>query len=171
MSGTSAFGSASCGTFSSSTMIVMMTAIAASLKASSRALFMRCASKFIAAEYVPGSPLVQAGRPGGDSMGEPPVFPRSKERRRDACSLHSFEFCKDSYTQHPRLRGMPRDGRHLGASSPVPGVRTRRLLRRFEEQARKQAFQEDRASDHDLPRAGGELELVLCRRTRHGARM
>src|SRR6267154_1118767 len=93
------------------------------------------------------------------------------ERRRNACSLHSFEFCKDGYAQHPRLRGMPRDGRHLGASSPVPRVRARRLLRRFEEQARKQAFQEDRASDHDLPRTGGELELVLCRRARHGARM
>src|SRR5258707_5657962 len=93
------------------------------------------------------------------------------ERRRDACSLHSFEFCEDSYTQHPRLRGMPRDGRHLGAPSPLPGVRARRLLRRFEEQARQQAFQEDRASDHDLPRAGGELELVLCRRARHGTLM
>src|SRR5882724_12723461 len=93
------------------------------------------------------------------------------ERRRDACSLHSFEFCEDSYTQHPRLRGMPRCGRHLGAPPPLPGVRARRLLRRFEEQARQQAFQEDRASDHDLPRAGGELELVLCRRARHGARM
>src|SRR6266853_4899261 len=93
------------------------------------------------------------------------------ERPRDACPLHSYEIRKDSYTQHPRLRGMPRDGRHLGASAPVPRVRTRRLLRRFEEQARKQAFQKDRASDHDLPRAGRELELVLCRRARHGARM
>src|SRR6266851_4205489 len=38
MSGISAFGSASCGTFSSSTMIVMMTAITPSVKASSRPL-------------------------------------------------------------------------------------------------------------------------------------
>src|SRR5882672_335432 len=40
MSGASAFGSASCGTFSSSTMIVMMTAITPSLNASSLVLFM-----------------------------------------------------------------------------------------------------------------------------------
>src|SRR3977135_3129195 len=93
------------------------------------------------------------------------------ERRRDACSLHSFEIRKDSYAEYPRLRGMPRDGRHLGASSPLPGMRARRLLRRFEEQARHQAFQEDRASDHDFPRAGGEVELVLYRRARHGTRM
>src|SRR6266704_1667092 len=41
MSGASAFGSASCGTFSSSTMMVMMTAITPSLKASSLPLVMR----------------------------------------------------------------------------------------------------------------------------------
>src|SRR5215831_19517659 len=40
MSGTSACGSASCGTFSSSTMMVMMTATTPSLNASSLALFM-----------------------------------------------------------------------------------------------------------------------------------
>src|SRR2546422_4291263 len=51
--------------------------------------------------------------------------------------------------------------RSLGASSPLPGVRARRLLRRLEEQARDQAFQEDRASYHHLARAGGGLELVL----------
>src|SRR5882672_9197915 len=44
MSGTSAAGSASCGTFSSSTMIVMITAMTPSLNASSRALFMTRAS-------------------------------------------------------------------------------------------------------------------------------
>src|SRR5712671_3755524 len=93
------------------------------------------------------------------------------ERRRNACSVHAVAVRKDRHSEYPRLRGMPRDGRYLGASSPVPGVRARRLLRRFEEQARHQAFQEDRASNHDFPRAGGELELVLCRRARHGARM
>src|SRR5216684_227548 len=93
------------------------------------------------------------------------------EECRDAFPVHAFEVREDGHPQHPRLRGMPRRRRHLGASSPVPGVRARRLLRRFEEQARHQAFQEDRASDHDLPRAGRELELVLCRRARHGARM
>src|SRR5215831_12076850 len=40
MSGTSACGSASCGTFRSSTMMVMMTAMTPSLNASSLALFM-----------------------------------------------------------------------------------------------------------------------------------
>src|SRR5258708_10996890 len=45
MSGASAFGSASCGTFSSSTMIVMMTAITPSLKASSRPLVTRRSSR------------------------------------------------------------------------------------------------------------------------------
>src|SRR6266446_7021197 len=44
MSGASAFGSASCGTFSSSTMMVMMTAITPSLNASSRPFVMRRAS-------------------------------------------------------------------------------------------------------------------------------
>src|SRR5258708_408816 len=78
MSGASAFGSASCGTFNSSTMIVMMTAITPSLNASSRPLFMReppdlqafgavklhrSASVLIAAEYVPDIWLVQAGQP------------------------------------------------------------------------------------------------------------
>src|SRR6266853_164370 len=87
----------------------------------------------------------------------------------DACPMHSSEFRKDSRAQHRRLRGMPRHGRQLGASSPVPAVRACGLLRRLEEQARLQAFQEDRASDHDFARAGGELELVLRRRDRHGA--
>src|SRR6267154_5139955 len=158
MSGASAFGSASCGTFSSSTMMVMMTAITPSLKASSRALFMRRA---------------------------PDLSPRSMDRARAPCKpggrgvialryafpVHAFEVRKDGHPQHPRLRGMPRLRRHLGASSPVPGMRARRLLRQLEEQARHQAFQEDRASDHHLARAGGELELVLRRRDRHRTRM
>src|SRR6267378_2376799 len=85
--------------------------------------------------------------------------------------MRSFEFRKDSRAQHRRLRGMPRGRRHLGTSSTMPGVRARRMLRQLEEQARQQAFQEDRASDHHLARAGGGLELVLRRRDRHGAGM
>src|SRR5690349_24244964 len=43
-------------------MIVMMTAITPSVKASSRPLVMRCASPFAAAEYVPGTSGAQARR-------------------------------------------------------------------------------------------------------------
>src|SRR5712691_948914 len=64
MSGASAFGSASCGTFSSSTMMVMMTAITPSLKASSLPLVMR-------------SPLVYSDR--GLKIGG--QFPREPGRR------------------------------------------------------------------------------------------
>src|SRR5438876_901082 len=90
---------------------------------------------------------------------------------RDACPMRSFEFREDRCAKNGRLRGMPRCGRHLGASSPLPGVRARRLLRRLEEQARHQAFQEDRASDHHLARAGGGLVMVLRGRDRHRAWM
>src|SRR6266702_4633096 len=83
MSGASAFGSASCGTFSSSTMIVMMTAITPSLNASSRPLVMRppsdlkatgaaqlyrSASVLTAAEYVLDMLVVQAEQPRGDNL-------------------------------------------------------------------------------------------------------
>jgi len=57
-------------------------------------------------------------------------------------------------TPTPTAARNARDGGHLGAPSPVPGVRARRMLRQLEEQARHQAFQEDRASDHHLARAG-----------------
>src|SRR5882672_12774727 len=58
MRGTSASGSASCGTFSSSTMMVMITAITPSLNASSRPLFMRPA--------IPGLPAYDYQDPGRD---------------------------------------------------------------------------------------------------------
>src|SRR6266849_81007 len=169
MSGMRAFGSVSWGTFNSSTMIVMMTAITPSLNASSRPLVMRRSPVLAAAEYVLGSFPVQAGKPLGDRIRH--ASSSMNGEGRDACRMRSFEVCKNGRAQHRRLRGMPRCRRHLGPSSPVPGVRARRLLRQLEEQARHQAFKEDRASDHHLARAGGGLELVLRRRDRHGALM
>src|SRR5579862_4334655 len=64
---------------------------------------------------------------------------------------------------------MPRLRRRLGASAALPDLRACRLLRRFEEQARDQALPRHQASHHHLAGARRGLELVLRRRTRHGA--
>ena len=58
-----------------------------------------------------------------------------------------------------------------GFTSAVPHVRSRRLLRRFEEQARDEALSRDQPPDHHLARTRRGLELVLYRRTRHGDRV
>src|SRR5437763_145220 len=66
---------------------------------------------------------------------------------------------------------MPGHGRYMGAPSPVPDLRARGVLRRFEEQACHEALPLDAASDRDFARARRGLELVLRRRARHRARM
>src|SRR2546426_72601 len=48
-----------------------------------------------------------------------------------------------------RLRGLPQDGRSLGTAAHVPQLRTPRLLRFLEGQARDQAFRGDRPPDQD----------------------
>src|SRR5262249_50828909 len=78
---------------------------------------------------------------------------------------------RHQHAQHGRLRGMPGHGRHLDASSAVPHLRPCRLLRRFEEQARDQAFPLQPSPDRDLARPRRVLELVLCRRGGDGTRM
>src|SRR5215471_12930063 len=77
----------------------------------------------------------------------------------------------DRHTQLNRLRGVSRHGRYLGSSAPLPDLRARRLLRRFQEQARDQAFPRDEAPDHELARARRRLELVLRRRDRDAVEM
>src|SRR6516225_11152442 len=56
---------------------------------------------------------------------------------------------------------MPGDWRHLGAPEDVPGLRACRLLRLFQEQARRQTFPPDPARHHAVGPAGRDLALVL----------
>src|SRR5690349_7242183 len=72
--------------------------------------------------------------------------------------------------EHARLRGMPRHGRHVGAPAPVSHLRSCGLLRRLEEQARDAALPLGSSSHHHVARARRDLELVLRRRHRDGAR-
>ena len=65
-----------------------------------------------------------------------------------------------------RLRGMPRERRHLGAPADVPELRADRVLRQLAQPARIAPRARDRARDRSLGRAGGGLELVLRRRGR-----
>ena len=55
-------------------------------------------------------------------------------------------------------------GSRLAASAPLPDLRPCRLLRRFAEPPRDQAFPRDQPSDHRRLRSAGRLGLVLCRR-------
>src|SRR6185295_4074172 len=91
--------------------------------------------------------------------------------RNTSDELHASRRGEDRSAADPGLRGMPEDGRSLAALAPLPHLRPRRLLRRLEEQARHEALPRDPAPDHHLARAGRGLELVLCGRGRHGARV
>jgi len=56
------------------------------------------------------------------------------------CSAVTSVLVRTDRPRSKRLRGMPQDGRCLGASAPVPDLRTRRLLRRIQEQACTSTF-------------------------------
>src|ERR1700751_3729528 len=64
-----------------------------------------------------------------------------------------------------RMRRVLEDGRHLGASAILPGVRARGLLRFVEEQACYETLPSDEAPDHEVVRARRELGLLLHRRS------
>src|SRR5580692_4604715 len=64
------------------------------------------------------------------------------------------------------MQGMPGDGRYVGSSAIVPRVRSRRLLRFFQEQACDQALSSSQASHHSVVRVRRGLALVLRRRGR-----
>src|SRR5580692_6942968 len=55
--------------------------------------------------------------------------------------------------QWQRLQGVPRDGRYLGPPEGMSHLRSRRLLRLIQEQARHQALSPDETSDHAVFRA------------------
>src|SRR5207237_678462 len=63
-----------------------------------------------------------------------------------------------------RLRGMSQDGGYLGAPAALRELRTRRLLRLIQEQARDQTCAGNRASDRQVARARRELDVLLRRR-------
>src|SRR6185503_17348602 len=54
--------------------------------------------------------------------------------------MHSSEIRAYLQAQYGRLRGVPGDGGYVGAPAPVPHMRSRRVLRRFEEYPRDQAL-------------------------------
>ena len=68
------------------------------------------------------------------------------------------------HAERARLRGMPEERQRVAAFADLPHLRPRRLLRRFAQQARHQAFPCHRASDHRGLRSARRLGLVLCRR-------
>lgn len=59
------------------------------------------------------------------------------------------------------MRRLPEDGRSMGSPAHVSYLRTYRMLRLVEEQARNQAFPIDAAPAHTLYRAGRTLDMVL----------
>ncbi len=69
-------------------------------------------------------------------------------------SVHALEHNPARSSEHERLRGVPQDGGHLGALAIMLGMRPRRLLRRFEEQARNETFSCDAAPNHPVQRTG-----------------
>src|SRR4051812_45425225 len=83
----------------------------------------------------------------------------------DDTTLRSFRRDRREGTQDATgLRRVPEDRRHLGAPPPLPGMWTRRLLRRLAQQARDKTFPRDETSDQPLVRAGRGLGLLLRRR-------
>src|SRR5690242_18316577 len=80
--------------------------------------------------------------------------------------MHAYQSDSRGAAAHARLRGMPEDGRQLGAPAPMPHLRPRGLLRFIEKQARHQAFSLVQAPDYQIVRAGRRLGLVLYRRGR-----
>jgi len=60
-----------------------------------------------------------------------------------------------------RMRGVPRHGRFMGPSAAMSAVRTCRLLRLFEEQARHEALSQRASSRHPFLRTGRALAVVL----------
>src|SRR5579864_9545129 len=81
------------------------------------------------------------------------VIEEATSRRRYG-DLHASESNTQSDPVGQRVQGVPGDGRYLGASPAVPDVRSRRMLRRFEEPSRHQAFPRRPASDYSIVRAG-----------------
>src|SRR5882724_10002989 len=63
---------------------------------------------------------------------------------------------------------MPEDRLAVAALTPVPHLRSRRLLRRLAEQAREEAFSRDRPSHHRRLRSPRRMGMVL--RGRGGVR-
>ena len=81
-------------------------------------------------------------------------------------AMHPRQLYPQGDAECARLRGMPQNsGRMVGASAPVPHLRSRRLLRRLAEQTCDQAFPSHTASHHRGLRSPGRLGLVLCRRS------
>jgi hypothetical protein len=62
------------------------------------------------------------------------------------------------------VRGMPADEQPVGASAPLPNMRSRRLLRRLTQQARHETFSCHAAPDNEELRGRRELAVVLRRR-------
>src|SRR5438270_4256002 len=77
----------------------------------------------------------------------------------------------ESPAQDERLRGVPENGRHLGAPSPLRSLRPRRLLRLLEEQARDQALSRYGTPGDQVARARRELDVLLSGRRDVRARL
>ena len=99
-----------------------------------------------------------------ETGGSATIAPRAGPSHRHASSMQPPRHDSHGHAECARLRGMPGDGRHLGAPASVPQLRPRRLLRRLEEPARHQALQGNAASDHRGLRPARRLGLVLRRR-------
>src|SRR6266852_5857510 len=79
--------------------------------------------------------------------------------------LHAHGSDSQPETQDPWLRGVPENGRHLGAPAALRDLRPCGLLRLLEEQACHQAFSRDTALHRAAHGAGRKLALVLRRRS------
>jgi hypothetical protein len=73
----------------------------------------------------------------------------------------------ESDAERGGLHGLPEERGRLGTPAAVHGVRSRRLLRQFEEQARPSALPRDEALNHPVVRTRRELDVVLRGRPVH----
>jgi hypothetical protein len=84
------------------------------------------------------------------------------ERRKYGYNLHAFKSDQEGEAERERLRRVPENGRHLGPSAHVPGMRACGLLRFFEEHACHETFSRYETPGHAFDRTGRNLEMVLC---------
>src|ERR1039458_875825 len=70
---------------------------------------------------------------------------------------------KDQADDQEGMRRLSQNGRHLGAPQALFVLRTRRMLRLLQEQARHQSLPRDETPAGALHRTRRGLDLVLCR--------